>query len=1483
MNNGFENGDIDSIISDVSGQFNSTGIRSRIVTRETELRTECVSSTQGSSRCVAAVVFHSSPTETRGEKTWNYTLRGDGVLGRSIDVTSPDNDAQIYSLPLQRAIDFAIGRHESSKDSTRTGDDTPDTIFEYPFTSQTNEERDEANHARFMNNIISVLATGFYIAMVGVVYHLTGTMAAERESGMSQLLDVMMPNQATWQPQAVRLLSHQVSFSLIYVPGWVVTGIILGTIGLDKSSVIIPIISNVVCGSSLTSMAIFFASWFRDAQLSGITAVIISLVMAIVAQVTHSAPSWVVGVLSLLFPASNYVYLLVAIASWERDNRAASVLASPPGSGSTLPLITFWAFALAHSIVLPFIAALVERKLFGFKSGSRHTLQPGGPTAVSLEGFTKTYQPRWTQRLRAKLTKSASSAVYAVSDLNLKVFRGEVIVLLGANGSGKSTTLDAIAGMHSATAGSISLSYADYHGKFGHCPQKNVLWDDLTVLEHAKIFQRLKSTTATPSPEETKDLVQACDLTSKASTRSKALSGGQKRKLQLVMMFAGGSTICCVDEVSSGVDPLSRRVLWDILLAERGRRTILLTTHFLDEADVLADRIAIMAHGCLKTLGTSAEMKQRMTSGYRVHVAHSPGIPSLVGLYRDVPHAPGDDETVYLPGSSSKTAAFLKRIEADGITDYQVHGPTLEEAFLGVVEAAGRSRTMAAMTRSSNDSFTPLHQSSQHQPPAGPPHLLEGHPTSTLRQISILFMKRVTVLKRTWTIYVLAVVLPIIATGCATIFLSKLSAATCNPDIAELSSSAGQTYSGSSIKMVTGPEDQLSDAALDVISEAPPGAITYVDTLDDFYADVQHRSSDLMPGGFFLGEEPTFAWRADGPLIFAHTLQNVLNNLVLNLTIVSDFQPLDIPFISDLGNSMIFTSLIGFAMAVYPAFLTLYPNIERTRGIRSMQYSNGVSALSTWLAHLGFDFLITLTIGSVVVLILFAASNIWYNLGYLFLVFLLYGISSTLLCYVISLVAQSQLGAFAVAASVQAGAYLVYFITYIVILTYVDPSTQANTLTTAFYILGLLAPVCNLTRSLYLALNLFGVTCRDRELASYPGSFDVFGGPICYLIAQSFLLFGFLWVQESGISIWRGLQRHQNRLHNHPQNDIEMETVLASRGTGDSGRSIGLEVVGLTKKFKHHLAVDEVSFSIPKNECFALLGPNGAGKTTCISMIRGETSPSTPGGDVLVDGISALHGNRANARAKMGVCPQIDALDRMTVLEHLQFYARVRGVAKPQYNIDTLLDSLGLRQYSSRMAESLSGGNKRKLSLGIALMGNPTVLLLDEPSSGMDAASMRLMWRILSSVTPGRSLLLTTHSMEEADALATRAGVVAGRMLVSGKTEELRRKYGDRYFVHLVHKDGAHTSDAAMTMITRWVQACFPRAQLPENGSSYGQVRFELPRLAPDGSEAQLASVFETIERGKERVGVQYYSVSRATLEQVFLGVLDIYRSNQEG
>src|ERR1700733_4594473 len=185
-------------------------------------------------------------------------------------------------------------------------------------------------------------------------------------------------------------------------------------------------------------------------------------------------------------------------------------------------------------------------------------------------------------------------------------------------------------------------------------------------------------------------------------------------------------------------------------------------------------------------------------------------------------------------------------------------------------------------------------------------------------------------------------------------------------------------------------------------------------------------------------------------------------------------------------------------------------------------------------------------------------------------------------------------------------------------------------------------------------------------------------------------------------------------------------------------------------------------------------------------------------------------------------------MDQMIVLEHLQFYARVRGVVEIEHNVKAVIKAVGLEAFSSRMAAKLSGGNKRKLSLGIALIGNPTVLLLDEPSSGMDAAAKRVMWKTLAAVVPGRSLLLTTHSMEEADALADRAGIMAKRMLVMGTSDYLRKKHGDAYYIHLVMKSAPHTTDEEITKLRSWVLAHFPGADIEEK-TYHGQIRFSVP------------------------------------------------------
>ena len=180
----------------------------------TDLAKICRTSFRGITTCYGAVEFASSPSEGPYGH-WNYSLRFDGALGSIVNMERGDNDHQIYALPLQRAVDSAIASVNTTIDHALL----PKTVMEYPYTTITEEERKKLLRTKFQRTIISALGIAFLLAMVGVVYHLSGFMATERDIGMSQLIEAMMPNEKRWQPQIARLLSYHLSFTAMYAPG----------------------------------------------------------------------------------------------------------------------------------------------------------------------------------------------------------------------------------------------------------------------------------------------------------------------------------------------------------------------------------------------------------------------------------------------------------------------------------------------------------------------------------------------------------------------------------------------------------------------------------------------------------------------------------------------------------------------------------------------------------------------------------------------------------------------------------------------------------------------------------------------------------------------------------------------------------------------------------------------------------------------------------------------------------------------------------------------------------------------------------------------------------------------------------------------------------------------------------------------------------------------------------------------------------------
>jgi ABC-type multidrug transport system ATPase subunit len=214
------------------------------------------------------------------------------------------------------------------------------------------------------------------------------------------------------------------------------------------------------------------------------------------------------------------------------------------------------------------------------------------------------------------------------------------------------------------------------------------------------------------------------------------------------------------------------------------------------------------------------------------------------------------------------------------------------------------------------------------------------------------------------------------------------------------------------------------------------------------------------------------------------------------------------------------------------------------------------------------------------------------------------------------------------------------------------------------------------------------------------------------------------------------------------------------------------------------------------------------------------------------------------------------------------------------HNVATVIAACGLAPWAHQLAARLSGGTKRKLSLAVALVGNPAVLLLDEPSSALDASAKRVLWRTLQAVSKGRAVVLTTHSMEEADALADRIGIVSRRMLAQGTREEMRREAGDAYFVHMVMTSAPHSSDEEMKAIKRWVTETIHGAEM-ERETRGGQVRFEVPMKNAKGLGVD--GLFRLLEKDKKKLGVEFYSVGRATLDHVFVSIVRKYGGLEDG
>ncbi|XP_064325110.1 ATP-binding cassette sub-family A member 2 isoform X7 [Phalacrocorax carbo] len=581
------------------------------------------------------------------------------------------------------------------------------------------------------------------------------------------------------------------------------------------------------------------------------------------------------------------------------------------------------------------------------------------------------------------------------------------------------------------------------------------------------------------------------------------------------------------------------------------------------------------------------------------------------------------------------------------------------------------------------------------------------------------------------------------------------------------------------------------------------------------------------------------------------------------------------------GTDVVIAIFIIVAMSFVPASFVVFLVAEKATKAKHLQFVSGCDPVIYWLANYVWDMLNYLVPATCCIIILFVFDLPAYtsptNFPAVLSLFLLYGWSITPIMYPASFWFE-----------VPSSAYVFLIVINLFI---------GITATVATFLLQLfehdkdLKVVNSYLKSCFLVFPNYNLGHGLMEMAyneyineyyAKIGQFDKMKSPFEWdivtrgLVAMTIEGFiGFFITIMCQYNFFRKPQRLP--VSTKPiEDDIDVanERYRVLRGDADNDM---LKIENLTKVYKSRkigriLAVDRLCVGVRPGECFGLLGVNGAGKTTTFKMLTGDES--TTGGEAFVNGHSILK-ELLQVQQSLGYCPQFDALfDELTAQEHLELYTRLRGIPwkDEERVVKWALKKLELTKYADKPASTYSGGNKRKLSTAIALIGYPAFIFLDEPTTGMDPKARRFLWNlILDVIKTGRSVVLTSHSMEECEALCTRLAImVNGRLKCLGSIQHLKNRFGDGYMITVRTKSSLNVKE-----VVRFFNRNFPEAILKERHHTKAQYQLKSDQIS-------LAQVFSKMEQVVDVLGIEDYSVSQTTLDNVFVNFAKKQSDNLE-
>ncbi|KAK1330897.1 hypothetical protein QTO34_008839 [Cnephaeus nilssonii] len=1031
-----------------------------------------------------------------------------------------------------------------------------------------------------------------------------------------------------------------------------------------------------------------------------------------------------------------------------------------------------------------------------------------GKEAIRIRNVTKEY-------------KEKPDKIEALKDLKLDIYEGQITAILGHSGAGKSTLLNILSGLSVPTKGSVTM----YSNKFsemadleniskltGVCPQSNVQFDYLTVRENLRLFAKIKGIPPQEVEQEIQRVVLELQMDSVEDVLAQNLSGGQKRKLTFGIAILGDPQIFLLDEPTAGLDPFSRHQVWNVLKERKMGRVIVFSTQFMDEADILAE------------------------------------------LYENLDLHPDLGIENYGVSMTTLNEVFLK-LEGKSTIDE----PGIATSGEVQAEEAGDTERLVEMEQV-------LSSLSEMKETVGG-MALWGQQIRAIARVRLLKLKheRKSLLS----------LLLILGIGIFPFLWEYITLKT-----------YGGTYTWeiSPHLYFLAPGQPPHDPLTQLLIINNTGA-----SIDDFIHSVERQNIALAVDASG-NKNYSFSVACNTKRLNCFpVLIDIVSNGLLRMAKSSariqtgrrtSFKQMDRPFVFMMPS--MFWLFLSSSCAPYIAMSSIddYTNKVwsqlRISGLFPSAYWFGQALVDVPLYWLMFllmylleiilnseDFIFQLftkdihipcAIGSAISLIFFTYvisfifrkgrknSDIW---SFAFLVI-------TLLSVAISVVELPEY-------------HLLFLINFFIPQTTVVGCTVLSfylALFTSFdgepFLIFLIPP-------LQLIVLIFILRCLEWKF----GKISMRKDPFFRIKTQNQLLMDAF---DSRISP-RSSDVYQNPEEPEGEDeDVQMERVRTATALNSTNFDEKPAIIAsclrkeYTVKRKHcfskkkkKIATRNVSFCVRKGEVLGLLGHNGAGKSTSIKVITGDTKPTA--GQVLLKGSS-----EGDPLGFLGYCPQENGLwPNLTVREHLDVFAAVKGLRKADatVTITRLVDALKLQEELKRPVKALSEGIKRKLCFALSILGNPSVVLLDEPSTGMDPAGQQQMWQAIraSFNNTERGALLTTHYMAEAEALCDRVAImVAGRLRCIGSIQHLKSKFGKDYLLEMKVKTLAHVEPLHSEILR-----LFPQAARQERYSSLMVYKLPVEDVRP------LAQAFFKLEKVKQSFDLEDYSLSQSTLEQVFL------------